>query len=294
MRAVVNVNGRLYNEQDAVVSVFDHGFLFGDGVYETLRTYGRRPFLFEAHQRRLRESAGGIALPVPLSDEEILARIDTTLDAMAGTDEAYVRLVLTRGVGEITYDPNDCPNPTLVIIARPHVEPPAEIYENGVTMATVDVVRNHPESVNPRIKSNNLLNNALAMQQALSRGCYEALMRNYRGEFVECSQSNFFLVREGVVLTPPLEAGLLAGVTRGFVFQLGKECGVPVREVHIYERDLVTASEAFVTNSTKEIVPVVRIDDLVIGSGAPGPVTSALQGAYHQHTTALVASPLGA
>lgn len=292
MRAVVSINGRLCGEHDAVISVFDHGFLFGDGVYEVVRTYGRQVFLFEPHQRRLRESAARLTLPVPFSDEEMLGRIKATVDALPGQDEAYVRILLTRGVGEFSYDPGACPEPTLVIITKALTPPSREVYEQGVTVALVDVVRNHPQSVSPRIKSNNLLNNALAMQAALPRGGYEALMRNHRGEIVECSQSNFFIVRDGEVLTPPLEAGLLAGVTRGFVFQLGRECGIPVREAHIYDKDLETAAEAFLTSTTREVVPIVRIDDRLVGTGRPGPVTADLLAAFRRHTAALAASAI--
>lgn len=290
MSAVVNVNGRVCGEQDAVISVFDHGFLYGDGVYEVLRTYGRRPFLFEPHQRRLRESARRIALDVPLSDAEMLSRIQATIDALPGDEEAYVRILLTRGVGELSYDLKACPTPGLVIIAKPHVAPPEHMFQDGVALSVVDVVRNHPESVNPRIKSNNLLNNALAMQQAMAAGAAEALMRNYRGEFVECSQSNFFLVHGGRVLTPPLEAGLLAGVTRGFVFELGAVCGVPISEASVFQADLATAAEAFITSTIKEVMPVVRIDDHVIGDGKPGPVTRDLLAAFRRHTARLTAA----
>lgn len=287
MSAIVNINGRICPEQEAVVSVFDHGFLFGEGVYEVLRTYGRQPFLFEAHQRRLRESAQRIGLDVPLSDDEILARIRATIDALDPAGEVYVRLLLTRGVGEFSYDPRACPAPTLVIIARPFTPPPAHIYERGVTIALVDVVRNHPRSVDPRIKSNNLLNNALAAQQAIARGAFEALMRNYRGEIAECSQSNFFIVRGGEVLTPPLEAGLLAGITRAFVFELGKALRIPVHEAILRDEDLATANEAFITSTTKEIVPVVKVDDRSVGDGMPGPVTQRLLAAFREHAAAL-------
>jgi branched-chain amino acid aminotransferase len=293
MSVVVNVNGRLYGEHDAVVSVFDHGFLYGDGVYEVLRTYHRRPFLFGAHQRRLRESAARIALDVPWSDDEMLGRVQATIDTLPAAGEAYVRMVLTRGVGELSYDPSACPVPTLVVIARPHVPPPAAIYDEGVKISIVDVVRNHPGTVSPRIKSNNLLNNILAMQQALKRGGFEALMRNYRGEIVEGSQSNFFLVRRGEIVTPPLEAGLLAGITRAFVFDLGKECGIAVREAHVFEDDLPQAAEAFLSSTTKEIVPVVRVDDYLIGSGTPGPIVGALSDAFRRHAAALERPPMG-
>lgn len=287
MAAVVNVNGRICGEREAVVSVFDHGFVFGEGVYEVLRTYHREPFLLDAHLRRMRESAAMIGLDVPYSDAELLERIRRTLDAAPDLEEAYIRILLTRGVGEFSYDPKSCPAPTLVVIVKPHMAPPLEVYERGVRIALVDVTRNHPYSVSPRIKSNNLLNNVLAMQQAIKRGAFEALMKNYRGELCECSQSNFFIVRAGEAQTPPLEAGLLAGVTRAFVFELGRECGVPVRESTLHESDLSGAGEAFLTSTTREIVPIVAIDDRRIGNGVPGPVTLRLLRAFRQRSAAL-------
>ena len=273
MRAVVNVNGRICGEQDAVVSVFDHGFVFGDGVYEVLRTYGREPFLFGPHMRRLRDSAAMIALDVPFTDAELLARVRETVEAFGHDGECYVRLLLTRGVGEFSYDPRACPTPTLVVIVKAHVAPPPAVFADGVRIALVGVTRNHPGSVNPRIKSNNLLNNALAMQEALKRGAFEALMKNYKGEIVECSQSNVFLVKEGTLLTPPLDAGLLAGVTRAFVIGLAADLGVPCQERPLFEGDLDTAEEAFLTSTTREIVPIVAVDERRIGSGHPGAVT---------------------
>lgn len=285
---VVNVNGRICDARDAVVSVFDHGFLFGDGVYEVVRTYHRQLFLFGPHMQRLRESAALIALEVPFTDAGLLARVRETMDAFAGTDECYVRLLLTRGVGEFTYDPRACPTPTLVVIVKALVAPPPEVYTRGVRVALVGVVRNHPDSVNPRIKSINLLNNALAMQEGLRRGAFEALMKNHRGEIAECSQSNVFLVRRGEVLTPPAEAGLLAGITRALLFDVGREAGVPVREATLREEDLATADEMFITSTTKEIVPVVAIDDRAIGSGSPGPVTRTLMARYPAHVATLM------
>jgi branched-chain amino acid aminotransferase len=291
MAAVVSVNGRICGEADAVVSVFDHGFVYGEGVYEVLRTYHRRPFLFEAHVKRLRDSAAMIALDVPFETADLRERIDRALAAAPDLDEAYIRVLLTRGAGELTYDPRACPTPTLVIIVKRHVGPPPEALERGVTVSLVGVVRNHPESVSPLIKSNNLLNNALAMQQALGRGAFEALMKNYRGEICECSQSNVFIVRDGEALTPPLGAGLLAGVTRAFIFELGRGLDVPVREATLHERDLAAADEAFLTSTTREIVPIVAVDDLTIGSGTPGPVTRRLVAAFRAHTATLAAMP---
>ena len=277
---MVNVDGRLAGERDAVVSVFDHGFLFGEGVYEVMRTYRQRPFLYEPHMRRLRASADRIALPLPTTDDEIRERITSTIAAAQLPAEAYIRLLVTRGVGEIGYDPANCPAPTVVIIVKPHVELPREAYTEGVKIALVSVLRNHPESVNPLIKSNNLLNNALAMQEALKRGAAEALMKNHRGELAECAMSNIFLVSGGAVRTPPTTAGLLAGVTRAFVLELAAKTGIRAFEETLREEDAATADEIFFTSTTREIVPVVRLDDRVIGSGKPGPVTQRLRAAF--------------
>jgi branched-chain amino acid aminotransferase len=276
----VNIDGQLHGRDDAQVSVFDHGFLFGEGVYEVLRTYRQRPFLFPEHMRRLRASADRIALPCPLSNEALLARIRETVDAAALEGDAYVRILLTRGVGDIVYDPNACPSPTVVIIVKPHVDPPADALEHGVRLALSSVVRNHPGSVDPAIKSNNLLNNALAMQQAYREGAFESLMKNHRGELCECAQSNIFFVRRGVLLTPPVDAGLLVGVTRAFVLECAAALAVAVEEPVLHEADLADVQEAFLTSTTRELVPVVQIGSHVIGGGVPGPVTRRLMAAF--------------
>jgi branched-chain amino acid aminotransferase len=281
MAATVNVDGQISGERDARISVFDHGFLYGEGVYEVFRTYRHQPFLFEPHMTRLRRSAERLTLPVPWTDEEMLARIEATLAAAQLPGEAYIRLLLTRGVGDLLYDPAACPTPTTVIIVKPLVESPATMYEEGVTVTLVPVLRNHPQSVSPAIKSNNLLNNALAMQQAIARRGFEALMRNHRGELCECAQSNFFVVSNGVVRTPPLDAGLLAGITRAFVLEVAGTLGYRTREETLVDTDLASADEMFLTSTTKEIVPVVRVDDptaamLTIGDGRVGPITGAL------------------
>jgi branched-chain amino acid aminotransferase len=292
MAATVNVNGLVSDQAHAVISVFDHGFLYGEGVYETLRTYNGQSFLFERHMQRLRKSAGMIELTIPLTDREIDARFKDTIRA-AGLDdgrEAYIRILVTRGIGELTYDLAACPEPSIVVIVKPNVDPPREAFEHGVTVSLVDVVRNHPGSVNPLIKSNNLLNNALAMQQAIRKGGYEGVMRNYKGELVECTQSNLFLVKNGVALTPPVDAGLLPGITRAFVFEIGAEAGIPVREAVLHDADLFGADEAFLTGTTREVMPVVRVDERVIGSGVPGPITKALLDGYRKQAQALTRS----
>ena len=298
MAATVNVNGRTFDQEHAVISVFDHGFLYGEGVYETLRTYSGQPFLFERHMQRLRKSAGMLALSVPLDDAAIDARFRETMRAAKLGDapdrEAYIRILVTRGIGELTYDPAATPNPSIIVIVKPHVAPSREVFERGVTVALVPIVRNHPGSVNPLIKSNNLLNNALAMQEAFRRGGFEGVMRNYRGELAECTQSNLFIVKNGAALTPPIDAGLLPGITRAFLFEVGDERGIPVREAVLRDEDLFGADEAFLTSTTREVVPIVRVDDRSIGGGAPGPITRALLDGFRkkaQELTRAVASP---
>ncbi len=291
MAATINVNGRVFDQEHAVISVFDHGFLYGEGVYETLRTYNGRPFLFARHMRRLRTSANMLALGVPLSDAEIEARFRETMRTAGlgeGPDrEAYIRILVTRGIGELTYDPAATPTPSIIVIVKPNVNPPAEVFERGVRVALVPIVRNHPGSVNPLIKSNNLLNNALAMQEAFRRGGYEGVMRNYKGELAECTQSNLFIVKHGAALTPPIDAGLLPGITRAFLFEVGADAGIPVREAVLRDDDLFGADEAFLTSTTREAVPIVQVDDRTIGSGTPGPVTRALLEGFRQKAQAL-------
>ncbi|HJZ73566.1 MAG TPA: aminotransferase class IV [Vicinamibacterales bacterium] len=291
MPATVNVNGRISDQEHAVVSVFDHGFLYGEGVYETLRTYNGQPFLFDRHMTRLRKSADMLVLSVPLSDAEIDARFRETLAAAhlggSADREAYIRILVTRGIGELTYDPAACPTASVVVIVKPHVNVPPEWLERGVRVSLVGVVRNHPSSVNPLIKSNNLLNNALAMQEAFRRGGVEGVMRNYRGELAECTQSNLFVVKNGAALTPPIDAGLLPGITRAFLFEVGAELGIPVREQVLRDDDLLHGDEAFFTSSTRELVPIVAVDDRTIGSGKPGPVTHALLDGFRKRAQEL-------
>jgi branched-chain amino acid aminotransferase len=196
-------------------------------------------------------------------------------------------VLLTRGIGELTYDLAACPEPSMVVIVKPNVNPPPEVFERGVRVSLVGVVRNHPGTVNPMIKSNNLLNNALAMQEAFRRGGYEGIMRNYKGELAECTQSNLFIVKNGAALTPPIDAGLLAGITREFLFEVGADAGIPVREQVLRDADLFDADESFLTSTTREVVPIVQVDDKTIGSGKPGPVTLALLEGYRRQAQEL-------
>lgn len=287
IRGAVYVNGRISRADEAVVPVYDHGFVYGEGIYETLRTYGLVPFLFEPHVDRLRRSAAHLRLDVPFSSGELRSRIDETMAAAGEMREAYIRVLLTRGVGELTYDLRATPVPSLVIIVKPLDEPPARVFTDGIDIALVPILRNHPGSVNPIIKSNNLLNNALAMQEANRRGAEEALMCNYRGELSECSQANIFLVRGGVALTPKSEAGLLEGLTRSFLFDVGKDAGIEVRDATLVPADLATADEVFITSTTRELSPVARIDGRPVGNGRPGPITLALLEGYRRRARLL-------
>ena len=287
MRGAVYVNGKIAPADQAVVPVYDHGFVYGEGVYETLRTYNRVPFLYDRHMRRLRQSADRLLLDVPFDDATLLQWMNQTVDAAGELEEAYIRVLLTRGVGDLNYDPKSTPTPTTVIIVKPLEEPPARVFNDGIRISLVDMLRNHPKSVNPIIKSNNLLNNALAMQAAYRAGAEEALMCNYRGELTECSQANFFMVRDGAALTPKSAAGLLEGVTRAFIFELGKELGIDVREEVLLPTDLESADEMFITSTTRELSPVVNVDGRAVGSGKPGPVTKKLLGRYQQRAQEL-------
>ena len=276
MEANVYINGIITEGDQAVVSVFDHGFLYGDGVYETVRTYNRQPFLLDRHLTRLRASADRLALDISTSDEDLKASIEKTMDGVNTSGEVSLRVLVTRGIGKLSYDPAACPIPTIVIIAHPHFDTPSAVQRDGINVIVASVLRNHPRSVDPGIKSNNLLNNVLAMQEAIRQGAHEAILLNHRGELTECAQSNLFAVLNGDVLTPPLNAGLLEGVTRNFLFEVGADIGIPVCEAVLYEADFKKFDELFITSTTREVIPVVRVGEQSIGSGRPGPIASRL------------------
>ncbi len=279
----INVNGKLGNETDLMLSPLDLGFVFGASVYETIRTYNGRPFLLGRHLKRLRESANSVHIHLDANVGELTERVEETL-AAASNPESYVRIIVSAGVGALDYrqSEGDVPPPTVVILVKPLPEVPPRLYEEGVRVALVSVVRNHPKSVSPRIKSSSLLNNMFAMREAHSRGAEEAVMLNYRGEVAEGSQTNIFLVRERTARTPSVRAGILAGITRELVLSLAKESGIGTREDIISPDELLQADEIFLTSSTKEILPVVAVDDKQIGDGRPGSVTLELLRAYRE------------
>ncbi len=227
-----------------------------------------------------------------MNDTVVAAGEMVAMSEMPGMNEAYIRVLLTRGVGELTYDLKSTPAPTVVIIVKPLEEPAARVFNDGIPTALVQVLRNHPGSVNPIIKSNNLLNNALAMQEANRRGAEEGLMCNYRGELSECSQANFFMVRSGVALTPKSSAGLLEGVTRAFVFEVGQVLGIEVRDETLFPKGLETSDEAFITSTTRELSPVTTIDGRPVGTGKPGQTTIKLLKGYRRRARELTSTPV--
>ncbi len=266
------INGRLYNKEDAKISVYDHGLLYGDGVFEGLRSYSGNVFRLDEHLRRLWDSAKAIWLEIPIKQDALAKAVYETLAANKLTD-AYIRLVVTRGAGSLGLDPNKTSDPQIIIIADEIQLYPAEFYENGLEIITASTLRNHSAALNPRIKSLNYLNNILAKIEGLQAGCVEALMLNHKGEVAECTGDNIFLVRGGVLLTPPIDAGILEGVTRNAVIELAQKSGITVREIALTKHDVYIADECFLTGTAAEVIPVVKVDNRSIGTGLPGPIT---------------------
>ncbi len=282
---LIYLNGHFVAKEQALVSVFDHGFLYGDGIYETVRAYGGRIFLLKKHLARLKRSAAAISLKLPLPLEEIGDALNESLNVNK-LQEAYVRLQISRGPGEIGLDPALCPAPTVVIVAKPFHDYPAADYERGVRVAIVKTRRNHPLALAPSIKGTNFLNNILAKIEAIKAGAYEGIMLNWEGYVAEGTICNIFAVKKGALLTPHLDTGILEGVTRDLVLRLAKRNKVSVREVLMRPKDLLSAEECFITNTTMEIMPVRSIDKKTVGSGRPGPVTALLHEAYRKEVLA--------
>lgn len=282
MGLFASVNGHVFPAENARVSVLDNGFTFGDSAYETIRTYGGRPFEWARHLRRLRASATRLGFEIPLTDVELLQHLDAVL-ARAENPESYIRLIVSRGVGDISYHFERVKGPTVVMVVKPHLSFPESHYTEGVDVALVDIRRNHPRALDPAIKSSNLLNNVLAVREAQSRGAEEALLLNQEGRLAEGASTNVFLVREGTLRTPPLSTGILAGITREVVLELASTLGLPAREEALTADDLRRADEAFLTSSTREVVPIRRVDGQPVGNGRPGPVTRRLLEAFRAY-----------
>jgi branched-chain amino acid aminotransferase len=277
------INGRLYEKEDAKISVYDHGLLYGDGVFEGLRSYGGKVFRLEQHLTRLWNSAKAILLEIPLSREQVASAIDETL-AANGLQDGYIRLIVTRGAGSLGLDPNRTSNPQVIIITDYIAVYPEELYRQGLEIVTAGTMRNHPAALNPRIKSLNYLNNILAKIECMQAGCMEALMLNHKGEVAECTADNIFLVRDGILLTPPTDAGVLEGITREAVIDLARQSGREVREQTLTRHDVYIADECFLTGTAVEVIAVVKVDSRRIGSGAPGPITRDLKEQFHKLT----------
>ncbi len=277
------INGQLVDREDAKVSVFDHGLLYGDGVFEGIRSYHGKVFRLEAHVRRLYGSAQGIRLSIPMTPEAMGRAIVDTL-AANGLKEAYIRAVVTRGQGTLGLDPNRCTKPTVFIITDTIALYPPDVYQNGLAIVTASTMRNHPNAVNPRLKSLNYLNNILAKIEAIDAGTLEAVMLNHLGYVAECTGDNVFIVRDGVLLTPPTAAGILEGITRDEVIDIARTFDIEVRQDNLTRQDLYVADECFLTGTAAEVVPVVRIDKRPIGTGKPGPMTARLAEEFHRRT----------
>ncbi|MHB8416806.1 MAG: aminotransferase class IV [Myxococcales bacterium] len=280
MTTLVSLDGRLLPPSRAKISVFDRGFLYGDSIYEVLRTYGGRPFELPAHLRRLARSAALIGLELPLSSAALRRRIEAALRA-ARNREAYLRLIVTRGEGPIGLDPALAVRPHVLVIVRPLAPPPSELYRRGVEVRVVDVRRNLRQAIDPAAKTGNYLNNVLALREARARGGYEALMLDAEGYVAEGSTSNVFAVFGREVRTPPLD-GILAGVTRGLVLGLARRLGLRAKEQRLRPGDLRRASELFLTSTLRELVPIVRIDGRRVGAGVPGPTALRLLEAFRR------------
>lgn len=282
MALKVWIDGTLYDKDDAKVSVYDHGLLYGDGVFEGIRVYGGRIFECAAHIDRLYASARAIRLNIPLSREQVRAAMEETVQVNNFRD-CYMRLVVTRGVGYLGLNPNKCPTPTVIVITDTIDMYPKEMYEKGMAVITASVIRNHPNALSPRIKSLNYLNNILAKIEAVDAGVPEAIMLNHEGNVAECTADNIFVVRDGVVLTPGTADGILEGITRKVIIDLSRQLDVPCLEKTLQRHDLYIADECFLTGSAAEIVPVTKIDGRLIADGQPGPVTRKLMEAFHRH-----------
>ena len=283
----IYIDGVFYPESEAKISVFDHGLLYGDGIFEGIRFYNGRVFRLEEHIDRLYDSAKAIALTIPLSKAEMT---EATLESCRqnGLRDGYIRLVVTRGVGDLGLNPKNCPRATVIIIAATIKLYPEELYRNGLTVVTCSTRRNTPGALSPAVKSLNYLNNIMAKIEAGDAG--EGLMLNEQGYVAECTGDNVFIFKKGELFTPPISAGALGGITRNVVMEIARELGTPFHEVNLTRYDLYTADEFFLTGSAAEIIPVVTLDARPIGTGAPGSLTAKFITRFRELTQATGAS----
>ena len=279
---LIYIDGEFLPKAEAKVSVFDHGLLYGDGVFEGIRSYNGRVFKLDEHLERLYDSAKSIMLQIPIPIETMKETVLETLRRNHLT-EAYIRLIVTRGVGDLGLDPDKCPKPSIIIIADKIVLYPQKFYEDGLEIVTASVRRNYAEAINPRIKSLNYLNNILAKIEGKQAGAEEVLMLNVEGYVVECSGDNIFWIKNEILVTPPVHMGILEGVTRNSVINLARDAGIHVEERVFTRHDLYIADECFLTGTAAEVIPVVKIDRRAIGDGQPGKITQRLISAFRQY-----------
>lgn len=283
MSLIIYLDGKFVKEEEAVVSVFDHGVLYGDGIFEGIRAYHGRVFKLKEHIDRLYESAHVIQLNIGLSKEEMMEVVIETC-RKNNLDNAYIRLVVTRGKGDLGLDPRNCPKASVFCIASGIQLYPEELYQKGMSIVTVPTRRNNPEALNPRVKSLNYLNNIMAKMEAFLSGVPEALLLNNEGYVTEATGDNVFIVKNGVLITPPPHLGLLEGITRNTVMELAREKGIPVEEKLFNRLDVYVADECFLTGTAAELIPVVGVDGRTIGNGQPGPMTNDLIATYRELT----------
>jgi branched-chain amino acid aminotransferase len=274
------LNNRFVKRENAVVSVFDHGFLYGDGVYETIRSYGNRIFMRDQHLARLRRSADAIGLTIPIPEKDWPGLLHEAMERNGvGNDrvDAYLRITISRGVGEIGLDPALCPVPTIVIMAKPLRPPARQQYEQGVSLIVARTRRNLPSALSPHIKATNFLNNILAKREAIAAGAFDSVLLNWQDHVTECTVSNVFWVKGEIVSTPSLDCGILNGITRDLVLTLAREGGLEIREGHFGIDALHQADECFLTNTSMELMPVTTFEHRPVGTGKPGPITHKLK-----------------
>jgi len=276
------LNDKLVDEADAKISVFDHGVLYGDGVFEGIRVYSGRIFEVEAHITRLYESAKVIRLDIPMGKDKLTKAVEKTVEAN-GVIDGYIRLVVTRGIGTLGLNPFICENAVVFIIADNIQLYPEELYEKGMKVISATTVRNHPLALPPQVKSLNYLNNILAKIEALDNSVPEAIMYNHEGYVAEATGDNVFIIKNGVIYTPPVSAGSLGGITRGVVIKLAKSENIEVVEKNLTRFDLYTCDEFFLTGTAAEVIGIIDIDGRVIGDGKPGPVTRQLRKEFYKY-----------